>query len=178
MTTVKQTQMGEIIEFPLADSMERQYRPVRVYGAGPMVWDHEVRDFLLKENLSYLRGFPLPSCLTIEIVPDLEWEQREAEAQRRREEKAAARRRTNQRQNERAARAAALRAAGPQPAAPAPVAPGPPSPAPPAPASDVPIPDFVPTPPAPAPGNDGLDLFLEDWLVQLDSCLAAPGLKE
>lgn len=130
---VKQTHMGEILDFPLADNIhfcvptgvEGQYRPIRVYGGQSMTWDHEVRDFLLKENLEYLRGFPLSSCLTIEIVPDTEWEQREAEARRCREEKAAARRRTNQRQAQRAARAAAQLAADPQPAAPAPVAPGP-----------------------------------------------------
>ncbi|KAK8909008.1 hypothetical protein QC760_003348 [Botrytis cinerea] len=139
---VKQTHMGEILDFPLADNIhfcvptgvEGQYRPIRVYGGLSMAWDHELRDFLLKENLDYLRGFPLPSCLTIEIVPDTEWEQREAEARRVREEKAAARRRTNQRQTQRAALAAAQLAAAqlaanPQPAAPAPVAPVPPVPA-------------------------------------------------
>ena len=177
---VKQTHMGEILDFPLADNihfcvptgLEGQYRPIRVYGGLSMAWDHELRDFLLKENLDYLRGFPLPSCLTIEIVPDTEWEQREAEARRVREEKAAARRRTNQRQTQRAALAAAQLAAAqlaanPQPAAPAPVAP---APAPPAPAPVDPVP---PVPAFGVPDLGALDLGVPD-VGHLDLGMPAP----
>ncbi|TGO12645.1 hypothetical protein BTUL_0084g00030 [Botrytis tulipae] len=108
----------------------RIYRPIKVIGVGPMMWNHHTREVLLQQELSHLYGAPLDDCLVVSILPDAEYEEREAAARQQAERRAASRRETNRRALERArARQAAAQAIATSPAA-APPAVAPPAAAP------------------------------------------------
>ncbi|KAF7938528.1 uncharacterized protein EAE98_000866 [Botrytis deweyae] len=120
MTQIRQTRMGEVLDFPpdtyllVPTGTGRYYRDMVVTGALPMVWNHQSRDFLMQENLPHLHESPLANCLTVFIVPDPGHAEREAAQREAAARRAASRRATNQRALQ---RARARQTAGAPPAA-------------------------------------------------------------
>ncbi|KAF7888571.1 uncharacterized protein EAF02_003112 [Botrytis sinoallii] len=117
MTLIRQTRMGELLDFPpdtyllVPTGTGRYYRDTVVTGAPPMVWNHQSRDFLMQENLPHLHESPLANCLTVFTVPDRGHAEREATERQAAARRAASRRATNQRALQRARARQAVAAA-------------------------------------------------------------------